>query len=81
MSSLMIEFDPSLGFWSVFTYWFVVVNAILCAGFIVVVTIGGFFDLRFLFRALNEQTEDVHDDGRVETPPAQLEPHADKEPV
>jgi hypothetical protein len=62
--------EPSLGFWSPVIYWFVFVNAILCALFTLVVIVGGVFDLRFLFRALNEELLDETDDGRVIAPPA-----------
>ena len=65
MSSLFIQFDPALGFWSPFVYWFVAINAILCGLFTMVVIVGGVFDLRFLFKALNEQDSDETDDGRV----------------
>lgn len=65
MSALFIQFDPALGFWSPFVYWFVAINAILCGLFTIVVIVGGVFDLRFLFKALNEQDGDETDDGRV----------------
>lgn len=65
MSVLLIEFDPTLGFWSPFVYWFVTVNAILCGVFTLVVIVGGVYDLRFLFAALNEAEVDETDDGRV----------------
>lgn len=68
MNGLLIEFDPTLGFWSPFVYWFVTVNAILCGLFTLVVIIGGVFDLRFLFKALNDQVVDHTDDGRVVRP-------------
>jgi hypothetical protein len=65
MSELLIQFDSSLGSWSPFVYWFVVVNTILCGVFTLVVIVGGAFDLRFLFNALNEDVGDEADDGRV----------------
>jgi len=68
MSELLIQFDASLGVWSPFVYWFVVINTLLCAGFTAVVIVGGFFDLRFLFKALSEEVGDAHDDGRVDEP-------------
>lgn len=61
----MIEFSEEIGFWSVFTYWYIVINTILTAGFLLVVIVGGLFDLRFLFKALREATVDETDDGRV----------------
>ena len=57
--------DPSLDFWSPFIYWYVAVNAILCALFTLVVIVGGVFDLRFLFNALSDEAVDEADDGRV----------------
>jgi len=68
MSYFLIEFDPAIGFWSVFVYWFVVVNAILCVAFTGVVIVGGFYDLRFLFKAIKEEQVDEADDGRVIEP-------------
>jgi len=65
MNLLAMQFDPSLGFWSPFVFWFVAVNAVLCGLFTVVVIVGGVFDLRFLFSALNEEEIDETDDGRV----------------
>ena len=65
MSELFIQFDPDLGIWSPFVYWFVAVSAILCGVFTLVVIVGGAFDLRFLFNALNEEVCDEADDGRV----------------
>ncbi len=65
MSELFIQFDPELGFWSPFVYWFVTVSAILCVLFTLVVIVGGVFDLRFLFNALSEEDVDETDDGRV----------------
>lgn len=66
MDELLIQFDETLGIWSPFVYWFVVVNTLLCAVFTAVVIVGGIFDLRFLFRSLREEVVDAHDDGRVE---------------
>jgi hypothetical protein len=64
----MIEFSESIKFWSAFTFWFVTINIFITVGFIVVVIIGGFFDLKFLFKALKEDTVDETDDGRVLNP-------------
>jgi hypothetical protein len=64
MSELFITFDPALGFWSPFIYWFVVINALACGLFMIVVIVGGLFDLRYLFKALSEEV-DSSDDGRV----------------
>jgi hypothetical protein len=71
MSQLMIQFDPSLGVWSPFVYWFIVVSSLSCGVFTLVVIVGGAFDLRFLFKALGEEASDDHDDGRVETSPVE----------
>jgi hypothetical protein len=60
-----IEFDPNLGLWSPAIFWFTIVNAILCGCFTVVVVIGGLFDLRYLFHALQTEKVDESDDGRV----------------
>jgi hypothetical protein len=59
----MIQFTQ--GFWSIFVFWFVVISVVATIGFTVVVIIGGFSDLRYLFRALDEQQVDETDDGRV----------------
>ena len=68
----MIEFDPQLGFWNKFVFWYVAINAVACALFTVVVIIGGLSDLRFLFRALKHESLDEADDGRVtQDPPAE----------
>lgn len=66
MSELLIDFDQTLGLWSPFVYWFVVVNALACAAFTLVVIVGGLFDLQYLFKSLREETVDAADDGRVE---------------
>lgn len=57
--------SPDLAFWSPVIFWFVAVNAILTGLFTLVVIVGGFFDLRFLFSALNSGDIDETDDGRV----------------
>ncbi|MFZ4778226.1 MAG: hypothetical protein ACOYM3_22875 [Terrimicrobiaceae bacterium] len=64
-----MQFSPELGFWSPFIFWFCLVNAILSILFTLVVIVGGIYDLKFLFRALREETVDETDDGRVPTPP------------
>lgn len=57
--------DPSLEFWSPVIFWYVAIAAMLCGVFTLVVIVGGIFDLRFLFKALNEEITDETDDGRV----------------
>lgn len=64
------QFSEDIGFWSKFTFWYVFINTFVTLGFLVVVIIGGCFDLRFLFRALKEETIDERDDGRVIAEPA-----------
>ncbi len=63
----MIQFsnDPNIGPWSRFVFWFAIINTLATMGFTVVVIIGGIFDLKFLFKALREESVDVTDDGRV----------------
>ena len=68
MNELLIVFDESLGFWSPAIYWFVMINALATLVFTAVVIVGGFFDLAFLFRALQEEAVDETDDGRVAAP-------------
>lgn len=57
--------SPSLEFWSPVIFWFVVINAVLTGLFTLVVIVGGFFDLHYLFNALNDNDVDDTDDGRV----------------
>jgi hypothetical protein len=73
---IFIEFDPSLGYWSPFTFWTVVISVILTLGFTVVVFIGGLADLRYLLTAIDEEEPDASDDGRVTAvPPAENDHH------
>lgn len=67
-----MQFDPALGFWSPFIFWYCVSNAIISIAFTFVVIAGGFSDLKFLLRALKEETVDETDDGRV--PPSPTDP-------
>jgi hypothetical protein len=64
-----MTFSADIGFWSPFMFWFIVANVIATTVFTIVVIVGGFFDLRFLIKALREETPDETDDGRV-SPPA-----------
>ena len=65
-----IEFDPSLGIWSPFTFWTVLISVILTLGFTVAVFFGGLADLRHLLKSMNEEAVDETDDGRaVAVPP------------
>lgn len=61
----MIVFSPEIGFWSAFVFWFAVANTVATTLFTIVVIIGGAFDLRYLFRALESERVDETDDGRV----------------
>lgn len=69
-----IQFNPEYGVWSWLTFWIVIVSIILTLGFTVVVFIGGIGDLRFLLKAMDEETVDESDDGRVVTPSEQAKP-------
>ena len=71
----MIEFSTELGFWSKFTFWYVFVNTFVTIGFLMCVIVGGFYDLRFLFRALREEVADETDDGRVIESPGETKSH------
>lgn len=64
----MITFSPEIGFWSPFVFWFVLINSVVCGLFAIVVIIGGFGDLRYLFRELRNAEVDETDDGRVDSP-------------
>ena len=61
----MIHFSSELGWWSVVTFWIVVVSIILNLGFTLVVMVGGIRDLRFLLKSMDEARDDEQDDGRV----------------
>ena len=50
------------------TYVFVVTAIIAFVGFSIVVTIGGIFDLVYMFRELEKEVVDEADDGRVVKP-------------
>ena len=62
---MAIEFAQELQPMAGIIYWFVVINAVACLAFTLVVIVGGFFDLKFLFTALKEESVDESDDGRV----------------
>lgn len=64
---MLIQFSEQVGPWSPIIFWFVTVNAFLTIGFILVVIVGGISDLRFLLKALREESGDMTDDGRVVT--------------
>jgi len=62
---MIIEFARDLQPLSGIIYWFVVVNAIVCLAFTMVVIVGGINDLKYLLSALQEEEIDDSDDGRV----------------
>lgn len=47
------------------TYILVLAAALGYIGFFVIITIGGFFDLIYLFKSIKEENVDAEDDGRV----------------
>ena len=51
--------------WMFITYFFFIVGILVFLVITVIVTIGGAFDLKFLFRSLKEEVLDEADDGRV----------------
>jgi len=69
-----MEFAPELGAWSPAIFWYCAINAFLSFGFTLVVIVGGFYDLKFLFRALKAERTDDTDDGRVQHPPNEPKP-------
>lgn len=66
----VLNIISSMSFWSPFTFWYVAINVFVTLAFMVVIIIGGIFDLKFLFKSLQETEVDETDDGRVEEPPA-----------
>ena len=71
----MIQFSEQIGFWSKFIFWYVFINGFSCMVFTIVIIVGGFYDLRYLFRSLREEGIDEQDDGRVIAPSSETEPH------
>ncbi len=67
----MIQFSEQIGFWSRFIFWFVLLSTFVSMAFVIVVTIGGLSDLRFLLRAIREEPRDFTDDGRITAPEKQ----------
>ncbi len=60
-----ISNEAWLGFWHWWTWAILVCSVIVTIWF----TIGGFIDIRYLFRRLRQGSVDEHDDGRVEHQP------------
>jgi hypothetical protein len=58
----MIHFSEQVGFWSKFVFWFALVNTVATLAFTIVVIIGGFYDLRYLFHALRSPDEESQDE-------------------
>ena len=52
--------------WAIITYGFVSIAIIAYAGFFIVITIGGLFDLKYLLKSLGTESVDPTDDGRAE---------------
>jgi hypothetical protein len=44
-----------MSFWSTFWAWFLLLGLVLFLGLAVVVSIGGFFDIRTLFKSIRSQ--------------------------
>ena len=74
----MIHFSPEIGFWSKFTFWFVLINSVVSIAFVLVVMVGGLFDVRYLLRAMREEPTDLTDDGRVVNPGDEMDPPAER---
>lgn len=70
----MMEFAPELGAWSPAVFWYCAINAFASVAFTAVVVVGGFYDLKYLFRALKEDPVDETDDGRVQQATTQQTP-------
>lgn len=47
-----------MSFWPQFWTWFLVVSLVLFVGLAVVVAIGGFFDIKAMFRSLRQRHEE-----------------------
>lgn len=55
-----------MSLWATINYWYTVISLIIFVGFSIVVTVGGFADLRYMFRELDIAELDEKDDGRVD---------------
>jgi len=56
-----MEYKTMLDIW----FWYLLISFCLNIVVVIWVTIGGIFDLRYLFRVLKEEKVDDTDDGRV----------------
>ena len=54
-----------MSLWALVTYWYTVISLIVFVGFTIVISIGGFLDLRFMFKELESTIPDEADNGRV----------------
>ena len=61
----MIEGFKMVFNWMFITYFSFIVGILVFLVITVIVTIGGAFDLKFLFQSLKEEVLDEADDGRV----------------
>ena len=57
----MKEIWSELSGWQIFAYLYVGISVIANIIFTIVITIGGGFDLRHLFRELNKEPDEIHD--------------------
>ena len=51
--------------WAIVNYWYTLSSLIIYAIFMVVLAIGGFCDLRYLFSELEKEEHDENDNGTV----------------
>lgn len=56
-----MSYEKMLDIW----FWYLLISFCLNIVVVIWVTIGGIFDLRYLFKVLKEETIDDTDDGRV----------------
>jgi hypothetical protein len=52
--------------WAIISYWYTLINLIIFVVFTIIMSVGGFIDLRLLFDDLNSKVVDERDDGRVQ---------------
>ncbi len=52
--------------WQIFAYLYFAISIIANVVFTIVITIGGGFDLRHLFRELNKEPDEIHDKKKPE---------------
>ena len=54
-----------MSFWMFFSYVLFIISCLIFLVITVVITVGGAYDLKFLFKSLKEEVLDETDDGRV----------------